>query len=94
MLSFAYKVSENTSLKVEPYIQFLYDVPVMRDSSFSVLNRDEFFVENALVNKGRHGTSCRLHVGTTLNKGLYYMMTPPCFDSVFSSDSVLAQHAF
>ena len=34
MLSFAYKVSENTSLKVEPYIQFLYDVPVMRDSSF------------------------------------------------------------
>lgn len=38
MLSFAYKVSENTSLKVEPYIQFLYDVPVMRDSSFSVLN--------------------------------------------------------
>lgn len=35
MLSFAYKVSENTSLKVEPYIQFLYDVPVMRDSSFS-----------------------------------------------------------
>ena len=53
MLSFAYKVSENTSLKVEPYIQFLYDVPVMRDSSFSVLNRDEFFVENALVNKGR-----------------------------------------
>ena len=53
MLSFAYKVSEKTSLKVEPYIQFLYDVPVMRDSSFSVLNRDEFFVENALVNKGR-----------------------------------------
>lgn len=50
MLSFAYKVSENISLKVEPYIQFLYDVPVMRDSSFSVLNRDEFFVENALVN--------------------------------------------
>lgn len=34
MLSFAYKVSENTSLKVEPYIQFLYDVPVMRDSFF------------------------------------------------------------
>ena len=26
MLSFAYKVSENISLKVEPYIQFLYDV--------------------------------------------------------------------
>lgn len=42
MLSFAYKVSENTSLKVEPYIQFLYDVPVMRDSSFQCLTEMSF----------------------------------------------------
>lgn len=33
MFSFAYKISNNMSLKVEPYVQFLYDVPVMRDSS-------------------------------------------------------------
>lgn len=72
MLSFAYKVSENTSLKVEPYIQFLYDVPVMRDSSFSVLNRDEFFVENALVNKGRgRNFGVDFTWERALNKGLY-----------------------
>ena len=76
MLSFAYKVSENTSLKVEPYIQFLYDVPVMRDSSFSVLNRDEFFVENALVNKGRgRNFGVDFTWERALNKGLYYMIT-------------------
>lgn len=82
MLSFAYKVSENTSLKVEPYIQFLYDVPVMRDSSFSVLNRDEFFVENALVNKGRgRNFGVDFTWERALNKGLYYMITASLFDS-------------
>ena len=82
MLSFGYKVSENTSLKVEPYIQFLYDVPVMRDSSFSVLNRDEFFVENALVNKGRgHNFGVDFTWERALNKGLYYMITASLFDS-------------
>ena len=82
MLSFACKVSENTSLKVEPYIQFLYDVPVMRDSSFSVLNRDEFFVENALVNKGRgRNFGVDFTWERALNKGLYYMITASLFDS-------------
>ena len=82
MLSFSYKVSENTSLKVEPYIQFLYDVPVMRDSSFSVLNRDEFFVENALVNKGRgRNFGVDFTWERALNKGLYYMITASLFDS-------------
>lgn len=82
VLSFAYKVSENTSLKVEPYIQFLYDVPVMRDSSFSVLNRDEFFVENALMNKGRgRNFGVDFTWERALNKGLYYMITASLFDS-------------
>ena len=82
MHSFAYKVSEHISLKVEPYIQFLYDVPVMRDSSFSVLNRDEFFVENALVNKGRgRNFGVDFTWERALNKGLYYMITASLFDS-------------
>lgn len=82
MLSFAYKVSNNMSLKVEPYIQFLYDVPVMRDSSFSVLNRSDFYVENTLVNKGR-GRNIGVDITweRALSKGLYYMVTASLFDS-------------
>ncbi len=82
MLSFAYKMSNNMSLRVEPYVQFLYDVPVMRDSSFSVLNRDEFFVENTLVNKGR-GRNIGVDITweRALSKGLYYMVTASLFDS-------------
>ena len=53
MLSFGYKISDRMNLKIEPYVQFLHDVPVMADSSYSVLNRSDFYVEDALVNKGR-----------------------------------------
>ena len=54
----------------------------MRDSSFSVLNRDEFFVENALVNKGRgRNFGVDFTWERALNKGLYYMITASLFDS-------------
>lgn len=90
MLSFAYKVSDNTSLRIEPYVQFLYDVPVMRDSSYSVLNRQEFYVENALVNQGRgRNIGIDLTWERALNKGLYYMITASLFDSRYrGGDSV------
>ena len=41
------------NMKIEPYFQQLYDVPVIADSSYSVLNRRDFYVENALVNRGK-----------------------------------------
>lgn len=82
MLSFAYRLSENMNLKVEPYVQFLYDVPVMADSSYSVLNRNEFYVEDALVNKGRgRNIGVDLTFERFLTKGFYYMLTGSLFDS-------------
>ncbi len=82
MFSFAYKISNNTSLKVEPYVQFLYDVPVMRDSPFSVLNRSDFYIENTLVNTGRgRNVGVDITWERALSKGLYYMVTASLFDS-------------
>lgn len=84
MLTFNYKLSDNMLLKIEPYAQFLYDVPVVADSSYSVLNRREFYVEEALVNKGK---GRNIGVDITLEKyltnGLYYMVTASVFDSKY-----------
>ena len=42
------------NLKIEPYVQFLHDVPpVMADSSIRTQPAPDFYVEDALVNKGR-----------------------------------------
>lgn len=42
MLSYGFKISDNVNIKVEPYFQQLFDVPVIADSSYSVLNRRDF----------------------------------------------------
>lgn len=84
MLTFNYNISENVNLKIEPYFQYLYDVPVMADSSFSVLNRSTFYVEDALVNKGKgrnYGIDITLE--RYLDKGLYYMVTGSIFNSKY-----------
>lgn len=84
-LSYNYKISDNMSLKVEPYFQYLFDVPVMADSSYSVLNRSLFYVEDDLINKGKgrnYGIDITLE--KYLTNGLYYMVTASVFDSKYT----------
>ena len=82
MLSFNYRISPTINLKIEPYIQFLYDVPAVADSSLSVLNRSEFYVEDALVNKGRgRNVGVDVTLERYLSEGFYYMVTGSLFDS-------------
>lgn len=82
MLTYDYKINDNMLLKIEPYVQFLYDVPVMADSSYSVLNRRDFFVEDPLVNDGKgRNIGVDITFEKYLTKGLYYMVTASLFDS-------------
>lgn len=83
-LSYNYKISDNMNLRIEPYFQYLYDVPVIADSSYSVLNRSTFYVEDALVNKG-NGRNYGIDVTFEkyMTKGMYYMITASVFDSKY-----------
>ncbi len=82
MFAFSHKLSEELHLKIEPYFQYLYDVPVIADSSYSVLNRDVFYVESALVNTGNgYNYGVDLTLEKYLSGGVYYMFTGSLFDS-------------
>ncbi|MCD7972174.1 MAG: TonB-dependent receptor [Candidatus Azobacteroides sp.] len=82
MLSYNFRVSDDINIRVEPYFQYLYDVPVIADSSYSVLNRNDFFVEDALVNRGKgRNIGIDLTFEKYLSKGYYYMATATLFDS-------------
>lgn len=82
MLSFSYRISNTMTLKIEPYAQSLYDVPVVEGSSISVLNRNDFYTEDALVNKGQgRNAGVDITFERSLNKGLYYMVTGSFFTS-------------
>lgn len=84
MLTYNLKISDDISLKIEPYAQFLYDVPVMADSSYSVLNRRDFWIEDPLVNEGKgRNIGVDITLEKYMTKGYYYMLTGSLFNSKY-----------
>jgi len=83
-LSYNYRISDNMNLKVEPYFQYLYNVPVMPDSAYSILNRNTFYIEDALVNKGKgRNYGIDLTLEKYMTRGMYYMVTASIFNSEY-----------
>ena len=89
-LVFAYDISfhENLRLKIEPYIQLLFDVPVIPDSSFSVLNMEaDWYFNQELINTGTgRNTGIEITLERFLQDGYYYLFTASLFDSKFRGD--------
>ena len=84
-LAYDVNINEKTRFKVEPYFQYLFDVPVVPDGYFSLQNLElDWFFNDTLVNKG---TGTNLGVDFTLehflNKGFYYLVTASVFDSKY-----------
>ena len=89
-LSLAYDFSMgNYHLKVEPYIQYLYNIPVIPDSTYSFVNlqgNNDWFISDKFVNKGKG-----LNYGVDftfehyIQKGFYYMFTASIFNSRYKT---------
>ena len=82
--SFAQRLGENAMLKIEPYWQWLFDVPVEQGTTYSILNHRKFFQDRALVNEGagrNYGVDLTLE--RYLKDGLYGMITATLFKSEY-----------
>ena len=74
--SFAQCLGENAMLKVEPYWQWLFDVPVEPGTTYSVLNHRKFFQDRAFVNEGAgRNYGIDLTLERYLKDGFYGMLT-------------------
>ena len=86
-LVFAYDISltPNSRLKIEPYTQFLFDIPVIPDSNFSVLNLEaDWYFNEELINKGTgRNTGIDITLERFLQDGYYYVFTASIFDSKY-----------
>jgi hypothetical protein len=81
-----YSITPNLRLKVEPYYQHLYDIPVVADSSYSVINMEaDWFLDEALVNTGT-GTNYGIDITLErfLKDGYYYLATVSLFESKYT----------
>jgi CarboxypepD_reg-like domain len=85
VLSYDYNFSELVHLKIEPYFQWLYNVPVIADSSFSMINlqTDWFFAEK-LENTGEgRNMGIDITLEKYISKGYYFMFTASVFDATY-----------
>ncbi len=83
-LSYDWRISSNLHLKVEPYYQYLYDIPVEKNSSFSIINHGDFYMDRLLVNDGlgkNYGIDITLE--SYMKNGFYYMLTGSIFKSKY-----------
>ncbi|MCD4665273.1 MAG: TonB-dependent receptor, partial [Bacteroidales bacterium] len=85
VLGYDWYLTDQIRLRVEPYYQYLYNVPVIQDSSYSMINfTQEWTFANELVNEG---TGVNIGVDLTLERflsnNLYYLVTASLFDSKY-----------
>ena len=86
VLGYDVSTSEFTHLKIEAYYQHLYSVPVIADSSFSMINQlNDWYFSNKLINNGK-GRNCGVDVTFEkyLSQGYYYMATASVFNSQYA----------
>jgi hypothetical protein len=88
VIGYDWSISDNVRLKVEPYFQYLYNVPGIKDSSYSMINFSQnLSFHDALVNnsQGRNiGVDVTLE--RFLNHNFYYMVTFSVFNSRYKTD--------
>lgn len=88
-LTFAQRLGDNAILKIEPYYQWLFDVPVEAGTTYSVINERNFLQNKVLTNDGlgrNYGIDLTLE--RYLKNGFYGMFT----GTVFRSEYRDAQH--
>ena len=87
VVSYTHQFNSQSSLKIEPYYQRLFDVPIVNNSnsSFSVLNLLEGYVTDSLVNEGT-GTNYGLEVSweQRLQKKYYFLFSGSLYESLYT----------
>lgn len=83
-LTYDWNIRQNLHLKIEPYYQHLYHIPVEQNTSFSIINHQGFYLDRILTNKGlgrNYGIDITLE--QYMKHGFYYMVTGSIFKSKY-----------
>jgi CarboxypepD_reg-like domain len=86
VIGYDYSITSNLRIKIEPYYQFLYNIPVVTNSTWSMINYEqELTFDKVLVNEG---TGTNIGIDFTLerflNNNYYYLLTASFFDSKYT----------
>ncbi len=83
-LTFAQRLGEDAQIKIEPYYQYVFDVPVEQGTTFSIINNKVFYIDRHLVNEGAgRNYGIDLTAEHYLKNGYYGMFTATVFKSEY-----------
>jgi hypothetical protein len=85
VLGYDLSITENLHFKTEIYYQHLFNVPVIKDSSFSFINlTNDWFFNQRLENTGKgRNYGIDISLDKYLTNGFYYMVTASLFNSAY-----------
>lgn len=88
VLAYDWNITPKIHLKVEPYFQYLFNIPVIKDSTFSLLNlQNNWFVNDAYENLGSgQNYGIDLTLEQYINKGFYFMISGSIFNSLYKTN--------
>jgi hypothetical protein len=84
VLGYDFSVRSDIRFKAEAYYQYLYSIPVMPGSFYSMINSTGGYFSDTLVNRGTgRNVGLDLTFEKFLTKQYYYMVTASIFDSKY-----------
>ncbi len=88
VMGYGYQINKNLHLKVEPYYQYLYNIPGIENSSFSMINfKQDITFQSALENNSvGKNMGIDLTFEQFLKNNFYYLITSSVFDSKYKAD--------
>lgn len=88
IIAYDWLINENLRLKIEPYYQYLYNIPGIADSSYSLINfKQDYSFRSPLANnsEGRN-YGIDITFERYLKQNFYYLVTASLFDSKYRAD--------
>ncbi|MGH1339768.1 MAG: TonB-dependent receptor [Aureispira sp.] len=88
VLAYDWNISSKIHVKVEPYFQYLFDIPVIENTTFSLLNlQNNWFVNDAYKNLGSgQNYGLDLTLEQYMTKGFYFMLSGSIFNSQYKTN--------
>jgi hypothetical protein len=89
VLGYDWQITNNVRLKIEPYYQYLYNIPGKPGSSYSLINftQDWTFRDSLANNSEGQNYGIDLTLERFLNKGYYFLITTSIFKSEYCGDN-------
>lgn len=89
VLGYNWKCTNNRHLRIEPYYQYLFNIPIIQNTNESLINNtDNWFITDTFINDGiARNYGIDLMLEKYITNGFYYLISASIFNSEFKSSN-------